>query len=215
MANTAPIEAVAELIRTQKLRIEVTPTIGYWVKAPCLLTQLETAKTGGMETGGRGVPASRAPIAVDAFDLWYKIWWNTHGLAAHLGLNRTDPHPSSNTPWLGRLLRHCAAEAVSRGLPNTADRIEHNARSWAAQITAMLTGRTEQRSIRGAQCPHCWATTIVEERPDGLYRVPAVILVTRDTLRWLVCQACGSTELGLDLAERILESLAETGRAVV
>lgn len=186
------IEAVAELIRTQKLRIEVTPTVAYWVKAPCLLSQIEAAKAGGMETGGRGIPASRSPLAIEAFDLWYKITYNTHGLAHHLGLNRRDTTPESQTPWVGRLLRHCAATAVSKGLTKTADRIEFNAKKWTVQIGGMLSGKTEQRALRGAQCSDCSATTVVEERwGDGTYRVPAIIVVTYNTLRWLVCQACG------------------------
>lgn len=195
MTNTAPIDAVAELIRTQKLRIDITPAVGYWVKAPCLLTQLRNAIAGGMETGGRGIPTSRPPIAVDALDLWREIGHNTHSWAAHMGLNRRDRHPHSQTPWIGRLLRSCAAQAISTGKPLIADRIEHDARRWTAQITAMLTGQAEQRSIRGAACPTCTQRTIIEDRAgDGTYRVPAIILVTRDTLRWLVCQACGWTD---------------------
>lgn len=189
------LEAVAELIRTQKLRIEVTASIGYWVKAPCLLTQLRQAVTLGTEGGTRGIPNSRPPIAVDALDLWHEIAHSTYAWAAHMNLNRHDRHPHSQTPWIGRLLRSCAATAISTGQPPIAERIEHNARRWTSQITAMLTGTTEQRSIRGATCPNCVAATILEDRQgDGLYRIPAIVLVSRDTLRWLVCQACGWTD---------------------
>lgn len=235
--TTASLEAVAELIRTQRLRIDITPSVSYEVRAPCLLTQLEEAVTLGTEGGGRGVPSSRAPIAIDAADLWSKISYNTHGLAHHLGLNRKDPTPGSSTPWVGRLLRHVAAEAVSRGLDKTADRIEHNARKWAAQIETMLTGRAERRALRGAECPNCtqirpyprrligpWAgpqptNTVIDDRPgDGTYRVPAIELVAHNSLRWRVCRACGWNEPIVDPHPEVVytaEVFDEAGVVVV
>lgn len=212
------LEAVAELIRTQKLRIEVTPSIGYWVKAPCLLTQLREAIAVGSETGGRGIPSSRAPINTDAADLWYEIVYSTFGWAAHMALNRRDPNPESQTPWIGRLLRSCAATAISTGQAPTAERIEHNTRRWTAQINTMLTGHTDQRGVRGATCPNCAQATILEDRlGDGLYRIPAIILVSRDTLRWLVCQACGWTDPIVGPAEVIHTAgvFDDAGQAVV
>lgn len=189
------LEAVAELIRTQKLRIEITSSVGYWVKAPCLLVQLREAIAVGGETGGRGIPTSRAPINTDAADLWYEIVYTTFAWANHLNLSRRDPHPESATPWIGRLLRHTAATAISKAMDPVADRIETNARRWTNQINTMLTGHTDQRGVRGATCPNCAQATILEDRPsDGLYRIPAIVLVSRDTLRWLVCQACGWTD---------------------
>lgn len=82
----------------------------------------------------------------------------------------------------------------------------------------MLTGTTDQRGIRGAECPSCHHSTVVDDRPgDGLYRIPAIVLVTRDTLRWTVCQACGWTEalIGDPVVVHSVESLAETGEVVV
>lgn len=192
--------AVGELIKTQRLRVDVTPTVGYDVKAPCLLAQLYEAIGLGSERGGRGVPGSRPNVAVDALDLWTWIATDAHAWADSLGLARRDPQPHHAIPWIGRLLRSCAATAASTGRAETAERIERNAETWARLIRAMLTGQVEQRGVRGAKCPECETTSLIEtrreERRDVEYRVPAIILVTRDidgagVLRWLTCLSCG------------------------
>jgi len=201
----AALDAVNELVKPHKLRIEITPFVAYTVKAPCLLRQLAGAAMMGME-GGRGVPGSRPAINLDVSDLWFDIAHNTHAWAQQVGVNRRDPGDGHAIPWVGRLLRSAAANAVSKGLDEMADRIAHDAEAWRARIEAILTGRVQQRGIRGAVCEECFSSTILEERssPDRsfdaeataeLWRRPAIILVTHEIndqeLRWLTCLACG------------------------
>lgn len=253
-------DTVAALTRVQRQHIEVTPTVSYRVEAPCLLQQLYEAVALGTEAGGRGVPGSRANIAIDALDLWREILHNTAGWADTLGIDRAPyrqpppPPPPARAqparqrplPWLqalqladdtppevltavgdqlsrlptgtsydpepvreqipnpdrihqlppvGRLLRAAAGTATSAGLDPVADAIHRNADRWRAQIEAMLHGVQEQRGVRGAICPACETSTVVDERDDGRYRIPAVVLVQREVagepLSWLACLACG------------------------
>jgi hypothetical protein len=119
----------------------------------------------------------------------------THPPALRRVLGVDDRDRAHQLPPVGRLLRHAAATATGRGLDPVADAIHRAAQRWHAQIEAMLHGVQAQRGVRGAQCPHCEATTVAEERPDGTYQVPSVVLVQREMagapLSWLACLACG------------------------
>lgn len=203
-------DAIAALTRRQRRTISVTPTVHYRVTAPSLLAQLRdslAASTTG--TGGRTIPTSRPPIATDVLDLWTEITTSTHTWAAVLDVDRRpylspNTDPDTDPPPVGRLLRHVAGLATSRGLDQMADAIWHAATRWRRQIEGMLHGRVEQRGIRAAACPACSAATVREIRQDevvdgrpgsGVYTVPAVVLVDREIagehLRWLTCLACG------------------------
>lgn len=83
-----PVDAVAELVRPHKLRIQLTPAVAYTVRAPCLLAQLEHALGLGSESGGRGVPSSRPLIAPEAWDLWVDVVTATYAWADHFGIDR-------------------------------------------------------------------------------------------------------------------------------
>lgn len=193
-------DAVAELIKVQRMRIDITAEVGYSVTAPCLLSQLAEAVAGGIEAGGRGVPGSRPTIAIDALDLWVRILHCTHTWADACGVSRRDGAPDNPTPWVGRLLRSTVATAVSRGHVEMADQMARSATDWAREIRAMLTGEFAQRGIRGAVCPECERTSMIERRHEGKhvehYRVPVIVLITETLgdagrLRWLSCVACG------------------------
>lgn len=198
------LEAVNELLKPQELHLDDTRRT---VKGPCLLAQLQAAVAAG--TGARGggrSTGSRPPIAVDALDLWNDIEHTAHHLAWRLNLSRTDPGITSQIPWVGRLLRTATATAHGRGWSEAVCHVESRARSWREQIEAMLTGQHTYRPIRGAQCPRCGFSTVHEQREDGLYRVPALVLVTEtyQAERWLVCNACGHQ---LPAAEHVLDTL--------
>lgn len=200
-------DAVGQLIRTQSMEVHVTAEVSYVVRAPCLLAQLAEATVhSGREAGSRGVPGSRPPIAVDAWDLWHRIQHNTHSWARHLGLDRRrylgapQSRGELSTPPVGILLRACAAQAVSVAMVPVADAIMDSARTWHGQITTMLTGQATQRGVRGATCGQCGQASAVEQRDGETWRVPAIVLVTQTpdgvvydgiVLRWLACQACG------------------------
>lgn len=85
-------DAVATLIRQQTMRIHYLPgdpDRAYTVRAPSLLTQLAdltASSTSG--AGGRTVPGSRLPIAVDAWQLWSDLTATVHAWAQQLGVNR-------------------------------------------------------------------------------------------------------------------------------
>lgn len=85
-------DAVGMLIRQQSKRVHFLPgrpEAHYAVRAPSLLVQLADAvasSSGGR--GGRTVPGSRAPVAVDALDLWHDIHVGVHGWARQLGVDR-------------------------------------------------------------------------------------------------------------------------------
>lgn len=222
-------DAVAALTRQHRMTIQITPTVRYTVTAPCLLAQLADAIGVGVEhTGSPAVATSKPPISVDALDLWAEIHTSTHTWADTLPvdrrryLNPADGHP---IPPVGRLLRLVTATATGRGQAEIADAIHTAATRWRAQIAAMLHGVQQQRGVRGAQCPTCSATTIVETRPQevipgragsGRYRVPAIVLVRREVagepLRWLACLACGwSTPAGDDTAARLNQVVVAPG----
>jgi hypothetical protein len=194
-------DAVAALLRRDTLRVEVTPTLAYTARAACLLRQLADSIGVGMESGGRGIPGSRPPIAVDAHDLWWEIAYSTSEWAAALDVDRRPylrpavRDAAATTPPVGRLLRAVAAQAVSTGREPIADRIARNADRWARQIRSMLHDQVEQRGVRGATCAECGAAHIVEERDGENYRLPAIALITHEqddgVLRWLTCRACG------------------------
>jgi hypothetical protein len=191
------LEAVGELVKPHETYIDVTAAIRYRVIAPCLLRQLADSVATGMEVGAAGARGSRSPLNVDAFDLWYDIVGNTYGWAENVGVSRIDPFGGQHRiPWPGRLLRTTASTALGKGFGDLVDRIEHDARRWAGQIHALVTGRPETRGVRGAQCPECEARRVDEVRPgEGLVRVPAIVLTVREiddgVLRWVTCLACG------------------------
>lgn len=193
----AELEAVKLLTEQKSMRIDLGGH-GYTVKQPCLLAQLQDAIAQGMERGGGGGgigPGAGVPISTEALDLWEKINYNTHALAQHLGLNRRDPAPSSPTPWVGRLMRHAVATAHGKGLYRLTERVAHNARSWAAQIEAMLSKAPRaQRGIRGQACADCGQIWVHTPRHDGTYKQPAIVMIIEDEGRWLVCLGCGSTD---------------------
>lgn len=198
------LEAVNELLRPQELRLDDTRRT---IKGPCLLTQLHTAIEAGSGTrGGSNATGSRPPIAINAYDLWTEIEHHAHYLAWAVGIPRRDPGGTSPIPWTGRLLRTATATAHGRGWHAAVNRVEAKAIAWRQQIEAVLTGTQQQRPLRGARCTWCLATTITEDREDGTYRTPALILITRDHLaeRWLVCQACGHNE---PMADHALDRL--------
>lgn len=191
------VEAVGELIRARSMRVEVTRDVAYTVKGPCLLAQLAEALAVGGESGGRGKTGSRLPINADVSDLWWEVSTSTHAWAASLGIERRPPAGfRSSTPWVGVLLRKAAADSMSRGFAEMADRIETNALRWTRRIEGMLSGLVEQRPVRGATCRVCAASWVTEVRPgDGTYRVPAIVLIVRDGERDLVCLACGWSQV--------------------
>lgn len=195
-------DSVAALTRRQRQTIAVTPTVRYRVQAPCLLQQLQDAIGVGMETSttaGRSIPSSRPTVAVDALDLWLEVQTNTHAWAHALDVDRRPYTPGTPSPAglppVARLLRHVAGVVTGRALERMADAIHTAAVRWQRQIVAMLHGTVEQRGVRGAECPACSQTTVVERRDDGRVRVPAVVLVQREiegnALTWLACLACG------------------------
>ena len=205
-------DAIAALTRRQRRTISVTPTVHYRVTAPSLLAQLRAelaASTTG--TGGRTIPTSRPPIATDVLDLWTEIVTSTHTWADVLDVDRRpylspNTDPDTDPPPVGRLLRHVAGLATSRGLDQMADAIWLAATRWRRQITTWLHGVQEQRGVRGAQCPDCEATHVTDDRPgDGRVLIPAVVLVDRDLdgnrLQWLACLACGWSRGLADLAD--------------
>jgi hypothetical protein len=191
------LDAVSELIKPHKMIIEVTVDIRYGVMAPCLLRQLADCVMTGMETGAGGARASRSPLNVDAFDLWYEIVSDTYGWAENVGVSRRDPFGGQHViPWPGRLLRTMTTTAASKGHDQIIKSVETNARRWAGQIMAIVTGRPETRGVRGAHCPECRATSVIEVREgEGRVQVPAIVLTVREVddgvLRWLTCLACG------------------------
>lgn len=201
------LEAVQTLLRPHRATIEVTPTVRYTVRAPCLLRQLAQCVTLGAERGGRGVPGSRAPVNADVLDLWHEIAHNTHTWARAVGMSdaerraRVLDHP---IPWVGRLLRTATATATARGEEAMTEAIGRSAREWARRITAMVTGTPEARGVR-ATCPDCGAAMVIDVREDDRERVQvyAVVLAVRDVagrpMRWLSCRACGWTlSFGMD-----------------
>jgi hypothetical protein len=117
-----------------------------------------------------------------------------------------DPGRLHQLPPAGRLLRHVAATATSRGLDPLADAIHRSGQRWRAQIEQMLHGVQEQRGVRGATCPACEARWVLEDRADGAtYRLPTIILVQRqvagEPLTWLACLACGWSRGAGDLLQ--------------
>jgi hypothetical protein len=201
MAHPA-LDTVAHLIRTQHRRIEVSPGIAYTVTAPCLLAQLRDSIGVGMERGGgQSVPGSRPPVSTDALDLWTEILYAVHTWADHLGIDRRDKQPESPTPHVGRLLRTVAATASSTGRELMTNKVIDKAVDWRERITRMLAGTVAQRGIRGAACDVCGQQTVEEQREDGRYRVPAIVVATRPEGTWIVCQYCGDTRSITDDAE--------------
>lgn len=206
-ANNIPaLKPVNELIQPQRMTIEVGRDT-YTVTGPCLLAQLQAALAQGAESaGGAGVAASRPPAALNALDLWLEIQFNTHYLAKWLGIDRRDRNERSPVPHVGRLLRTVTVTAHGRGVTPMVDRIEVKARGWCSQISSQLTGRRHERAIRGASCAQCESTTVLDQRDDGVYRSPALVLVTRDWLseRWIICYACG---WNMPLADHVIAEL--------
>jgi hypothetical protein len=220
----AAIDAVADLIRTRTTFIEINLETRYRVKGPCLLAMLEEAITAGSNSRTGGVPGSRPPIAVDAWDLWVSVQTSTRGWARHLGLDRsryeTDPATRARhgfvTPPVGRLLRGVAATAVSTGQGAVSARVTTSARTWARSIETMLAGEPEQRHIR-ATCPACDAATVRDLRDeDGRtvpYLIPALSLTTWESLRWVCCSGCGWSQSLSSLAESGVSLDAMAGQA--
>ncbi len=122
--------------------------------------------------------------------------------AAHLwrlGLEDTPALADRHVPPVGRLLRAVAATIVERGDERVADAVTRSTLRWADQIRALLTHTGELRALRGMACASCAATTARDERPDGVYPVPALVVRMAvmdggdpdDRWPYLQCRACG------------------------
>lgn len=176
--------AVNALLRRPKRRIDVG-TAHYTVRAPCLLAQLADAVAASSSgTGGRTTPGSKAPLAMDALDLWTEIEYSVAAWATDLNIDRAkyrqseipvaairasararEHHPDEAVPPVGLLLRAVAARAVER--PLLAEAVERNARRWAGRIAKMLTPDPEaSRNLPGIACPHCGELWVVEVPVD-------------------------------------------------
>jgi hypothetical protein len=142
------VEAVAELIRTRTMRIDITATTGYTVRSPCLLQQLADALGTGGENGGRGIPTSRPLIAPDAWDLWADIHRTTTRWAQILGLDisRYQPEP--------------APPPRPRSHPAPARHIERGERCPSSDLLA-------------DQCAHCRGADLTPDLDPTAWMPPA------------------------------------------
>lgn len=221
----------ALLVRPQK-RIHVGRAY-YDVRAPCLLRQLEEAvASSSTGAGGRTTPGTRAPLGMDALDLWTEILLSVGSWAAVLRLDRrryrngpqdTDPN---SPPAVGLLLRAVAAEIASRtDRDQMAAAVERNARRWAKRIEAMLSPPDSAgRGIVGAKCRDCGQTWVVSipnpepGRPEQVRWVPAeqepletrqpALFIERGetgVIRCLWCRNCGRHTWRDDLAAQAAE----------
>lgn len=211
------VEAVGQLIATDTLRI-LTDEGPRRVTQPCLLALLILHLHSSSNGRGGGHSAGSVLLNTQAWDLLQEIRYDTYAWADLLGI---DPKPYAaelanrpgkpTTPAIGRLLRAVALEAETRARQPVADAITSCARRWASAIRDILEDQREHHPIRGAACPDCAATEIMEEAEDlnrrrdddkGLFRRPAVVRTSPraddpDGQPTLYCNACGwSATLG-------------------
>jgi hypothetical protein len=221
------VRSVEALIRTRSELVD-TDHGAIRVTQPCLLHMLTAYLLRASKNGGRGAGAlGTIPLDSTAWDLLVEIRYDTYAWAKLLGIN-PEPYAHADTPRpgkpatppIGKLLRAVAHEAERVARQPVADAITTCARRWARQITEMLAGQPEQRGVRGATCPACATTEILEERDDvdrwpprdgcrtdgkGSFRTPAIVCVAADEPdepSTLVCLACGWwSPLGLALVD--------------
>lgn len=214
------VRSVEALIRTRSEVID-TDDGPIRVTQPCLLQMLITYLIRASKNGSRGPGGASVPLDTAAWDLLVEIRYDTYAWAKLLGI---DPKPYSAadtprpgkpaTPPIGKLLRAVAHEAERVARQPVADAITTCARRWARLIDEMLAGQPEQRGVRGATCPTCLTTAIMEQRDDpgnkrddgqGTFATPAIICVAPtdpDEPATLVCLACGWwSPLGLALVD--------------
>lgn len=207
------VEAVGTLIATETLRI-LTDEGPKRVTQPCLLALLILHLHSSNNGRGGGHSTGSVLLNTQAWDLLVEIRHDAYSWADLLGV---DPKPYAQelpnrpgkptTPAIGRLLRAVALEAETRARQPVADAITSCARRWAGAIKEILEEQREHHPIRGAACPECAATEIMEEAEDvnrrrdddkGLFRRPAVVRASpraddETGQPTLYCNACGWT----------------------
>lgn len=205
------VEAVGQLIATDTLRI-LTDEGPRRITQPCLLALLILHLHSSSNGRGGGHSAGSVLLNTQAWDLLVEIRYNTHAWADLLGVD-VKPYAAElpnrpgkpSTPPIGRLLRAVALTAETTARQAVADAITTAAKRWANAIREILEEQREHHPIRGAACPGCAATEILEEREDvnrrrqddkGTFRAPAVARVNPRAddeagQPMLYCNACG------------------------
>jgi hypothetical protein len=224
--------AVGVLLVPPRKRIHVG-RVHYDVRAPCLLRQLEEAvASSSTGVGGRTTPGTRAPLGMDALDLWTEVLVSVGAWAGVLGVDRrkyrSGPRAADeySPPPVGLLLRAVAAEITGRtDRDQMAVAVERNCRRWKIRIEGMLSPPDSAgRGIVGAPCGSCgtrWVVSVPDPepgRPDqvrwvpaeqepGETRQPALFVERGETgvIRCLWCRSCGRHVWRDDLAAQAAE----------
>lgn len=209
-ARLPAVEAVGELIRTRDELIQTDDGRTTRIHGPCLLALLISHLHSSSSGTGGGHTAGSVPLNTQAWDLLVEIRHNTYSWAQLLDVN-TRPYEVEDTaragkpttPPVGKLLRAVAAVASTTARDEVAGAITRCARRWAKQIEEIVDQQRDQWAIRGATCPQCGQTEVIEERDDvnrtrddgrGTFRAPALVHVAAgldESEGHLVCQACG------------------------
>lgn len=204
------VEAVAELIRTRDEYLEQDDGRTTRIHGPCLLALLISHLHSSTSGTGGGHTAGAVPLNTQAWDLLVEIRHNAYSWADLLKVDTrnyeaedTPRAGKPTTPPVGKLLRAVAAVASTTARDEVAGAITRCARRWAKQIEEIVDQQRGQWAIRGAACPDCGATEVLEERDDvnrarddgrGTFRAPALVHISAgldETEGHLVCQACG------------------------
>lgn len=217
------------LTAPQRTRVVRTPERGpatvEWITVPPLHDLLAQAQASTSAGGGAGKASggSRAPLNLEVTSLLADIAGTV--VEACAGHDLPLRHQPGYGPAAGYGVRRLDVPANLRGLAaavaDTGD--EDLVTWWTAQLRTWVTraqtslqlldeDATVTRPVRGAACPDCDQTSVLEERDGETYRVPAVVVVLRDgQVLARSCRACdrAAADQVPDTAAGLVEDLVD------
>jgi hypothetical protein len=189
--------AVDALTKPRTVRLLRDGAPSDWAHLPSLWAQLVEAVATGSEQGGGGRSSRyRTPANLDCLELATTIRDITlDALAGHAEKPVTHPGPPA-VVRVPESLRRLASVVVGVGEDDLTGWWTYRIGSWGRQITTVLrlTERPQPRRVRDTACPLCHATHVILTTPEGLERVPALLVDFQDQLiRAAECSACGAS----------------------
>jgi hypothetical protein len=205
-------EALGELLAVRRLRVQVTPAIGYDVTAPCRLRQLADAVGSSLGTGHGGGNSDGSPALADpaALDLWGDILHATSAWAVAVGVDRrTYLRPAVRPSGAPGVLRYRGAgyDAATdeQGPPRAVVVMTPDTPLWAAETTPPL-GRLLRASAAEADRLgyDAMCDTIARDARRWAGRIDAMLGAVRDRIRardiaGVRCPDCGARVVVADV----------------